>query len=78
MRQTMESDRARARLCTQGNGRSNGYAVTTLGDEIFVAGHAYGNLTFASNHATNGASGEINDYTNVGVTHATNSFAGGR
>jgi hypothetical protein len=68
-----------ARRCgTQGNGRSNAYAVTAIGSQVFVAGHAYGNLTFTSNHATNGASGEINDHTSVGVAHATNSFAGGR
>ena len=62
----------------QGNGRSNAYAVTSIGSQVFVAGHAYGNLTFTSNHASNGAHGEIDDHTSVGVAHATGTFVGGQ
>jgi hypothetical protein len=62
----------------QGNGRSYAYAVAATGGKIFAAGYASGNLTFASVHASNPASGEVNDHTKVGVDHATGSYAGGR
>ena len=68
----------------QGNGRSTAYSIATVGSSIFAGGHAYGNLSFTSVHATNGAHGEVNNHANVGghlntaIHHETGTITGGR
>ena len=62
----------------QGNGRSYAYAVAHLGNFVYSAGTANGNLTFTSNHITNGASGEITNHADVPIAHNTHTYTGGR
>lgn len=48
------------------------------GAAVFVAGKATGNMSISSNHATNGAFGEVDNHADVVVSHTTGSFAGGK
>ena len=66
------------RVRSQGNGRSYAYAVAHLGNFVYSAGTANGNLTFTSNHITNGASGEITNHADVPIAHNTHTYTGGR
>ena len=64
-------------MLVQGHGTSKFRDVTVAGGTVFVGGSAHGNLTLASNHATNGAFGELDNHEDVQGGHATGTFADG-
>ena len=65
-------------VCPQGHGNSRPGDITVAGGAVFVAGLATGDMSMSSNHATNGAFGEVDNHEDVVVSHATGSFAGGK
>ena len=64
-------------MLVQGHGTAKFRDVTVAGGTVFVGGSAHGNLTLASNHATNGAFGELDNHEDVQGGHATGTFADG-
>jgi hypothetical protein len=59
----------------QGNGRASMSAITWRGSNLFMSGHAYGNMSISSVHRNGTSFGETSNHENVVIAHQTGSVA---